>query len=350
MPRGVKRQAVIQGAVAGYKKNPVRPEMVMAILLNLIECARVPVVRCNDGGEGVTSAVASPQVLLSLPWTGTGNNMSLPQGQTIIMLTRDPTCPMMFYDYNNLGAAGAAQQAVYNWNATNSSQLFPVPASQAVNLTPCWAVPLGAYQPHGNILPARTYGDRVYMQADAPPGNLLTAVSSIGVIVPNQAGLAVGDVIEAAIFRLSEGVDSLVTQVSFTIAVVGVGGNLPLVLVPFTDAYRVRVNYTPAAGNVNLQITVQVQQKWSCGTLCCRQLPQVDTIWGQLNRFRVLGANMDIINSTPGQFREELVWRLRYRREPLHIFLFKDSKTPSPMYRLCDRWRQEISQEDISDL
>lgn len=302
MPRGVKRRAAVEEAAKGGKKNPVRPEVVMAILLSLIECGRVPVIRYNSEGEAISTAVSSPKILFSLPWTGTGNSMSLPQGQSLIMLSRDPTCPMMYYDYNNLGGGDVAQQAIYNWQNFSASPQFNVPANQAMNLNPCWAVPSANYKPHGNYLMARTMGDRTYIQLDAPPGNADTGISKFVVTIPNQATLVVNDVIQVALYRLSEGVDLFVQELEFSVAVAGTGGNITFA-VPITDQYRVRVNYTPVAGNTALGVTVTAVQTWSCGTLCCNQLPNIDTIWAQLNRFRILGANVDVINQTPMQFR-----------------------------------------------
>lgn len=304
MPRGTKRRAAIEGVVGNLKKNPVRTEMVMAILLSLIECGRVPVIRYNSEGEATTSATASPPIQFSLPWTGAGNNLSLPQGQSLIMVSRDPTLPIMFYDYNNLGAAGAAQTAVYTWQSSNGQPLFLVAANQAQNLTPCWATPAsGGYSPHGLFLASRTYGDRTYMQMDAPPQNTNAALSKFDVTVPNQVTLKVGDIIQAAVYRLAEGADILLQQTEFTVAANGTGGVLPDLIPEYTDLYRVRINYTPAAGNTALNVSVQCAQTWACGTLCCQQLPQVSSVWGQLNRLRILGANVDVINNTPSQFR-----------------------------------------------
>lgn len=301
-----KRQKAIEGAVTSGQQEKVNPQMVVAILLSLIECGRVPTIRRSGEGEAIQTATASPRVKFTLPWTGSGNSLSIPQGQSLVYLSRDPTNCMMYYDYNNGGAAGVAQQAVYNWTSSFSSGTgnnftFTVGNNQEYNIRPCWAYYASGKPFHGFRLFSRTFGDRTYVQCDAPPANNDNSISKLVFTANDNAGLKVGDVFNVSLYRLAEGVDQLIATGEFTVAVAGTGGNVTLAI-PYTDKYRLTCNFSSLDDSL-LSTTISVTQTWSCGTLCCNPLPKLDTIWQNLNRLRILGANVDVINQTPNQFR-----------------------------------------------
>lgn len=297
--------AAVEGVVAASGKVRVNPQIVVAILLSLIECGRAAAVRYNEEGEAIQTAKASPGIKFSLPWTGTGVNMSVPQGQTVVILTRDPMNCMMYYDYNNGGAAGAAQVGNYSWQSIVGSNAFTILSANTNILRPVWAIntPVGGSKAfHGTNLMAKTFGDRTYIQCDAPPQNTDAAVSKVVVAIPGgQATLQAGDIFEIGFFRLAEGADLLVSSVVFTLANTN-AQNLATFVVPYTDKYRVQMNWTSLNAGFT-QATVTVTQTWACGTLCCNVLPQLQTIWTNLSRVRIIGASVDIVNQTPNQFR-----------------------------------------------
>lgn len=300
-----KRKAAVETAVAASTSVKIRPEVVVAIVLSLIECGRAASARYNEEGEAIQTAKASPGIKFSLPWTGTGVNMSLPQGQTVVILTRDPMNCMMYYDYNNGGAGGIAQVGNYAWQSIVGSNAFAILAANTNVLRPVWAInapSAGSKAFHGTNLMAKTFGDRTYIQCDAPPQNADPAISKVVVAIPGgQANLQVGDIFEIGFFRLAEGADLLVDAQTFTLANTN-AQNIATFVVPYTDKYRVQLNWTSLNGGFT-QAVVTVTQTWACGTLCCNVLPQLQTIWTNLSRVRILGANVDIINQTPNQFR-----------------------------------------------
>lgn len=303
MANRVKRKAAVEAAVEASGKTRVNPNVVVAILLSLIECGRVPTMRFNAEGEAIQTSKASPSIRFTLPWTGAGNAMSLPQGQTLVYLTRDPTNCMMYYDYNNGGAAGVAQTGAYQWASSSNVPDFTLLSANTNILRPLWAINNASQKAfHGTKLYSKTFGDRVYMHCDAPPNNAVAATSNVTVSLPGgQPGVQVGDIFELGFFRFAEGIDILVSSVVVTLAGVG-AQNLAVFVVPFTDKYRVQLNWT----SLNAGFTtcnVRVQQNWACGTLCCNALPQLETIWQNLQRVRILGANIDMINVTPEQYR-----------------------------------------------
>lgn len=297
--------AAAAGASAVGRPRSARQDVVLAIILSIVEAGRVPVVRVNDEGGAIETATARPRSVITLPWTGAGNLMSLPQGQTVIFITRDPTCPLMYYDYNNGGNAGAAQSAVYLWVAYNDKNgpvnTFTCGEATTTPLTPMGMVYNSGKAFHTQWLFAKVYGDRYYVHADAPPTNNQTAISALTIVMSGSGKLA-SDVLVTNIYRLAEGAD--VNVFSFVFASTGTGSEVAATFaVPLTDKYRIVCRYEPAVGNPSTSINVQVQQSWACGTLCHVPIPQLQTIWQQLQRVRMIGVAIDVVNQTPDQFR-----------------------------------------------
>lgn len=297
--------AAAAGASAVGRPRSARQDMVLAIILSIVEAGRVPVVRVNDEGGAIETATARPRMVITLPWTGAGNLMSLPQGQTVIFITRDPTCPLLYYDYNNGGGAGAAQNATYHWVAYNDKNgpvnVFTVGEELMTPLTPMGAVYVSGKAFHTNWLFSKVYGDRYYMHCDAPPTNNQVAISGLVVIMQGTNKLA-GDQLIVSMYRLAEGADVLVYSVIFSSTGAGPEPAASFAI-PLTDKYRLSCKYAPVGGNPGTSIDVLVQQSWACGTLCHVPIPQLQTIWQQLNRIRMIGVAIDVVNNTPEQFR-----------------------------------------------
>lgn len=297
--------AAAAGAAAVGRPRSARQDMVLAIILSIVEAGRVPVIRFNSEGGAIETATARPRSVITLPWTGAGNLMSLPQGQTVIFITRDPTCPLMYYDYNNGGGGGAAEGATYLWIAYNDKSgpvnTFTVGEATTTPLTPMGAFYSSGKAFHTNWLFAKVYGDRYYVHCDAPPTNDQSSISAL-TIAMSGAGKQASDVLVVTIYRLAEGADVNVFNAVFSST--GVGPETAAIFaVPLTDKYRIVCRYEPAPGNPSVSITVQVQQSWACGTLCHVPIPQLQTIWMQLNRLRMIGVAIDVVNQTPEQFR-----------------------------------------------
>jgi hypothetical protein len=139
------------------------------------------------------------------------------------------------------------------------------------------------------------------MHTDAPPNNNSSAISELtfNLTAGNQVNT---ETLTVNVYRLAQGQDVWIAGAEYTILSGAAVNDFFSCAIPYTDKYRAVVTYSGVAASATY-VTVTVSQTWNCGTLRHNALPQISSIQTNLQRVRIMGSAVDIINQTPDQFR-----------------------------------------------
>jgi hypothetical protein len=290
---------------------------VEGILLTLIEPGRAPTVRGNRSGEALDTAVAELSNRFDLNWTGLqqAGRKQLPDGSTLIFVTLDPTAPLWIYDYNNRGAAGAAQSSIYNWQnielsgqASSIGGFFGCDPFTVTRVRPYGAVPdpSSQWQPHDGFLSSRHSkgGDKFYMLINAPPGNTDAANSQVHVVVGLGAGstnpnVIANDWIVVELWDANDDEEFLASKFIYQVTAADIiaAAVVFAFIVGRTSFYGLAVAYNPVEANTTpAELVFSVAQLETCAMMTVHQLPSYEAFNQIVSRIRVLGSALDIIN------------------------------------------------------
>jgi hypothetical protein len=307
MPRGKRTYGASAAAVQAAAGHAApRAGSVESILLTLIEPGRAPTVRGNQAGESGTTAVAEPTVRLNLNWTGSqpSGRGQLPDATSLIFITLDPTACFWIYDYNNRGAAGAAQTSKYTWQVIGVDNvigtLFAAPAFTTTQHRPLRAQQASdsEWAPHDQYLLARhgRGGSKFYMLLNAPKGNTDINVSQIAVLMKasDNSTWQAGDIIFTTLYDGNDENEFAVSTFGTTI-VDPANDILINIAIPRTSFYRIETAWQPVTSKTAF-LFLSIESIEACAMMTVHTLPEYDMFSQAVTRIRVLGSAMDVIN------------------------------------------------------
>jgi len=251
-------------------------------------------------GSGRPSAVAQLEAKPPLNW-GTppiAAQQLLPADEAMVIVSNDPLCAYQYTDKNPSGTV-STQQWVFGINGGTPVQTLTLAPGQSTKTEQ----DLMGSQPnaanpkfHGNFLYARKFKGRYWNWCDA--STTASNTRAINVITPS--GMAAGDAVTIAVYRLNEGDPIAVTNSKIS-GVIAAGGTILVITLPAADYYAVDVFADD--DNTTAALTIRFENTWDCETVVHRALPDLtERMQEVVHAIRVTGASSRIMNIASEQY------------------------------------------------
>ena len=254
-------------------------------------------IRLTGSGNGKESALAKlflkPSLNIESPPAAA--QQVLPGNESIVIVTNDPLCAMIFTDKNSAG-----NQLQYQWLFGDNPQLNTVtlaPGQKANLETDLYAsIPIVGTAFHGPRLYARLFKGKYYLWCDCA---LVANASNIISVNTGTIAMAVADAVTVVVYRLNEGDEVIVFQQRVA-GPFAAGTQINAYQIVFPDYYRVELSADD--DNATPLINFTIYNNAISEILCHRAMPDLVEFANLFQSIRMIGSSSRVKNGASDQF------------------------------------------------